>query len=107
MENPCSIIPSSMRFFRYTLILSASVQYLGAVSKKSAQELSAYIHALHLMAEQNNGLIALIIERVQDAERGAFAAGRRTWHTSGQFSTMRTGSANALFSTLPESDQPR
>lgn len=44
-------------------------------TKKSAQELSAYIHALNLTAEQNNELIALIIEHVQDAERGAFAAG--------------------------------
>lgn len=44
-------------------------------TKKSAQELSAYIHMLNLTAEQNNRLIALIIEHVQDAERGAFAAG--------------------------------
>lgn len=44
-------------------------------TKKSAQELSTYIHALNLTAEQNNELIALIIEHVQDAERGAFAAG--------------------------------
>lgn len=44
-------------------------------TKKSAQELSTYIHALNLTAEQNNRLIALIIEHVQDAERGAFAAG--------------------------------
>lgn len=44
-------------------------------TKKSAQKLSTYIHALNLTAEQNNRLIALIIEHVQDAERGAFAAG--------------------------------
>lgn len=44
-------------------------------TKKSAQELSTYIHALNLTAEQNNRLIALIIEQVQDAKRGAFAAG--------------------------------
>lgn len=47
-------------------------------TKKSAQELSTYIHALNLTAEQNNRLIALIIEHVQDAERGAFAAGLLT-----------------------------
>lgn len=44
-------------------------------TKKSAQELSTYIHALNLTAEQNNELIAMIIEHVQGAERGAFAAG--------------------------------
>ena len=33
-------------------------------TKKSAQELSTYIHALNLTAEQNNELIALIIEHV-------------------------------------------
>lgn len=44
-------------------------------TKKSAQELSAYIHALNLTTDQNNGLISLIIEHVQDAERGAFVAG--------------------------------
>lgn len=44
-------------------------------TEESAQKLSAYIRALNLTAEQNNELIAMIIEHVQDAERGAFAAG--------------------------------
>lgn len=44
-------------------------------TEESAQKLSAYIRALNLTAEQNNELIAMIIEHVQNAERGAFAAG--------------------------------
>lgn len=44
-------------------------------TEETARELSAYIHALDLPAEKNNALIALIIEHVQEAERGAFAAG--------------------------------
>ena len=70
-------------------------------TKKSAQELSAYIHALNLTAEQNNRLIALIIEHVQDAERGAFAAGLLAAE-SGDGYTEQSGGYGTPADSLPQ-----
>lgn len=71
-------------------------------TKKSAQELSTYIHALNLTAEQNNRLIALIIEHVQDAERGAFAAGLLAAAESGDGYTEQSGGHGTPADSLPQ-----
>lgn len=70
-------------------------------TKKSAQELSAYIHALNMTAEQNNRLIALIIEHVQDAERGAFAAGLLAADTGDGY-TEQSGGHGTPADSLPQ-----
>lgn len=70
-------------------------------TKKSAQELSTYIHALNLTAEQNNRLIALIIEHVQDTERGAFAAGLLTADTGDSY-TEPSGGHGTPADSLPQ-----
>lgn len=43
----------------------------------TARELSDFIAALPISREENGGLIALIIQQVQDGEQGAFAQGLR------------------------------
>lgn len=43
----------------------------------TARELSDFIAALPLSREENDRLIALIIQQVQDGEQGAFAQGLR------------------------------
>lgn len=40
-----------------------------------AQELSDFIHTLPLSVEQNDKLVKLMIDQVQEAERGAFGQG--------------------------------
>ena len=73
-------------------------------TEESAQKLSAYIRALNLTAEQNNELIAMIIEHVQDAERGAAGSRergrrhgsrreRRAGQAGGRLAAMRTSGA--------------
>lgn len=43
----------------------------------TARELSDFIAALPISREENDRLIALIIQQVQDGEQGAFAQGLR------------------------------